>query len=166
MCSSPVSCVQMQFLGLNVFCVSQCVCVCVFSYCLCVFTPVCSCCYSSDTNISASCYCCYLWMDVLISAQTGHIGGAGCYSSSHIWSCCSLQNRPPAVQRSPPNGPPPPCMNPALTNTSWVREVEGWGIVRSFFSYYPFLLRQHLQTCRIMSCLIVLHVPLSNSFIR
>lgn len=34
----------------------------------------------------------------------------------------SLQNRPAAVQRSPHNGPSPPCMNPALTNTSWVRE--------------------------------------------
>lgn len=40
----------------------------------------------------------------------------------HIWSCSSLQNRPPAVQGSPQNGQPPPCMNPALMNAPWVRE--------------------------------------------
>lgn len=51
----------------------------------------------------------------------GHIGEFSSYSS-HIWPCCSLQNRPAAVQRSPHNGPSSPCMNPALTNTSWVRE--------------------------------------------
>ncbi|XP_062309035.1 disks large homolog 1-like [Osmerus eperlanus] len=28
-------------------------------------------------------------------------------------------NRPPAVQGSPPSGPPPQCMNPALMNAPW-----------------------------------------------
>ncbi|KAG7265706.1 hypothetical protein CRUP_031870 [Coryphaenoides rupestris] len=28
-------------------------------------------------------------------------------------------NRPPAVQGSPPNGQPPPCMNPALMSAPW-----------------------------------------------
>lgn len=69
--------------------------------------------------------------------------------SHHIWSCCSPQNRPPAVQRSPHNGPPPPCMNPALTNTSWVRE-EGWGISRpSFFPLLPFFCHHLLLTSRV-----------------
>uniref|UniRef100_A0A4W6DAK5 Discs, large homolog 2 (Drosophila) n=1 Tax=Lates calcarifer TaxID=8187 RepID=A0A4W6DAK5_LATCA len=31
----------------------------------------------------------------------------------------SKQNRPPAVQGSPHNGQPPPCMNPALMNAPW-----------------------------------------------
>lgn len=71
-------------------------------------------------------------------AEMGHIGGVG-FHRSHIWSCCSLQNRPPAVQRSPHNGPPPPCMNPALTNTSWVRETGGMGyFLTFFFSLLPF----------------------------
>lgn len=64
--------------------------------------------------------CVHGWM-CWIFPDLGHIGGIGSYSS-HIWPCCSLQNRPAAVQRSPHNGPSPPCMNPALTNTSWVRE--------------------------------------------
>ncbi|KAG7237385.1 hypothetical protein INR49_032430, partial [Caranx melampygus] len=29
------------------------------------------------------------------------------------------KNRPPAVQGSPHNGQPPPCMNPALMNAPW-----------------------------------------------
>ncbi|TKS83844.1 Disks large -like protein 2 [Collichthys lucidus] len=37
----------------------------------------------------------------------------------YIWSCYSLQNRPPAVQGSPHNGQPSPCMNPALMNAPW-----------------------------------------------
>ncbi|XP_030010789.1 disks large homolog 2 isoform X12 [Sphaeramia orbicularis] len=32
------------------------------------------------------------------------------------------ENRPPAVQGSPHNGQPPPCMNPALMNAPWVRD--------------------------------------------
>lgn len=64
--------------------------------------------------------CIYGWM-CWIFLDMGHVGGISSYSS-HIWPCCSLQNRPAAVQRSPHNGPSPPCMNPALTNTSWVRE--------------------------------------------
>lgn len=51
-------------------------------------------------------------------------------SAYHIQSCCSFQNRPPAVQGSPNNGQPPPCMSPALMNAPWVRE---WGY-RIFFS--------------------------------
>ncbi|KAF1379006.1 hypothetical protein PFLUV_G00196590 [Perca fluviatilis] len=31
----------------------------------------------------------------------------------------TTKNRPPAVQGSPHNGQPPPCMNPALTNAPW-----------------------------------------------
>ncbi|XP_045895033.1 disks large homolog 2 isoform X15 [Micropterus dolomieu] len=31
----------------------------------------------------------------------------------------SVENRPPAVQGSPLNGQPPPCMNPALMNAPW-----------------------------------------------
>lgn len=66
-------------------------------------------------------------------AEMGHLGGVG-LCSSHVWSCCSPQNRPPAAQRSPHNGPPPPCMNPALTNTSWVRG----GGMGYFFFLLPF----------------------------
>ncbi|XP_029925101.1 disks large homolog 2 isoform X14 [Myripristis murdjan] len=36
----------------------------------------------------------------------------------------SKQNRPPAVQGSPHNGQPPPCMNPALTNAPWYHYQE------------------------------------------
>ncbi|XP_026228033.1 disks large homolog 2 isoform X3 [Anabas testudineus] len=34
------------------------------------------------------------------------------------------QNRPPAVQGSPPNGQPSPCMNPALMNAPWYHYQE------------------------------------------
>ncbi|XP_039634309.1 disks large homolog 2 isoform X23 [Perca fluviatilis] len=34
-------------------------------------------------------------------------------------SAKTSENRPPAVQGSPHNGQPPPCMNPALTNAPW-----------------------------------------------
>ncbi|XP_044078318.1 disks large homolog 2 isoform X19 [Siniperca chuatsi] len=34
------------------------------------------------------------------------------------------QNRPPAVQGSPHNGQPPPCMNPALMNAPWYHYQE------------------------------------------
>lgn len=51
-------------------------------------------------------------------------------SANHIQSCCSFQNRPPAVQGSPNNGQPPPCMSPALMNAPWVRV----GIHNSFLS--------------------------------
>ncbi|TNN80100.1 Disks large 2 [Liparis tanakae] len=37
----------------------------------------------------------------------------------YICSCCSLQNRPSAVQGPPHNGQPLPCMNPALMNAPW-----------------------------------------------
>lgn len=52
-------------------------------------------------------------------------------SPDHIQSCCSFQNRPAAVQGSPNNGQPPPCMSPALMNAPWVREGGGYTL---FFS--------------------------------
>ncbi|XP_056909849.1 disks large homolog 2 isoform X17 [Takifugu flavidus] len=52
-----------------------------------------------------------------VEAQRDQSSGepSGMESDQH----CTSVNRPAAVQRSPHNGPPPPCMNPALTNTSW-----------------------------------------------
>ncbi|XP_032389528.1 disks large homolog 2 isoform X29 [Etheostoma spectabile] len=41
-----------------------------------------------------------------------------CYTPLH-YDGSSKQNRPPAVQGSPHNGQPPPCMNPALMNAPW-----------------------------------------------
>ncbi|XP_039634295.1 disks large homolog 2 isoform X10 [Perca fluviatilis] len=38
--------------------------------------------------------------------------------------CPVEENRPPAVQGSPHNGQPPPCMNPALTNAPWYHYQE------------------------------------------
>ncbi|KAJ4930094.1 hypothetical protein JOQ06_019107, partial [Pogonophryne albipinna] len=37
---------------------------------------------------------------------------------------CGSINRPPAVQGSPQNGQPPPCMNPALMNAPWYHYQE------------------------------------------
>ncbi|XP_029925090.1 disks large homolog 2 isoform X4 [Myripristis murdjan] len=39
-------------------------------------------------------------------------------------SAKTSENRPPAVQGSPHNGQPPPCMNPALTNAPWYHYQE------------------------------------------
>ncbi|XP_035846931.1 disks large homolog 2 isoform X12 [Sander lucioperca] len=38
--------------------------------------------------------------------------------------CPVEENRPPAVQGSPHNGQPPPCMNPALMNAPWYHYQE------------------------------------------
>lgn len=130
---------------------------------VCILAPVasarlCCCAAATPTSQPAAALLVCGWMCWSL-AEMGHLGGVG-LCSSHIWSCCSPQNRPAAVQRSPHNGPPPPCMNPALTNTSWVRE-EGWDISRPFFSPVS-LFYHHLL---FMSC-VILHVCLSLSFIR
>lgn len=77
-------------------CLSACVCVC----------------FGGDVG-------CDWWLMHLISSVTPVVF---VFRWLYIWSCCSLQNRPPAVQGSPHNGQPPPCMNPALMNAPWVRE--------------------------------------------
>ncbi|XP_032389530.1 disks large homolog 2 isoform X31 [Etheostoma spectabile] len=46
-----------------------------------------------------------------------------CYTPLH-YDGSSKQNRPPAVQGSPHNGQPPPCMNPALMNAPWYHYQE------------------------------------------
>uniref|UniRef100_A0A8C5B7G6 Discs, large homolog 2 (Drosophila) n=1 Tax=Gadus morhua TaxID=8049 RepID=A0A8C5B7G6_GADMO len=42
----------------------------------------------------------------------------------------TVHNRPQAVQGSPPNGQPPPCMNPALMSAPWVRGVGGMRLTK------------------------------------
>lgn len=66
----------------------------------------------------------------------------------HIWSCCSFQNRPPAVQGSPHNGQPPPCMNPALMNAPWVR--EGCRFIYFFMLYGIIRVSLHLLSVMAM----------------
>ncbi|XP_032389509.1 disks large homolog 2 isoform X12 [Etheostoma spectabile] len=46
-------------------------------------------------------------------------------NSEPAHSVCPVEeNRPPAVQGSPHNGQPPPCMNPALMNAPWYHYQE------------------------------------------
>uniref|UniRef100_A0A667WQ09 Discs, large homolog 2 (Drosophila) n=1 Tax=Myripristis murdjan TaxID=586833 RepID=A0A667WQ09_9TELE len=56
-----------------------------------------------------------------------------------------VNNRPPAVQGSPHNGQPPPCMNPALTNAPWVRERGGWLSHPISLTCYSNILAYHYQ---------------------
>ncbi|XP_031733347.1 disks large homolog 2 isoform X15 [Anarrhichthys ocellatus] len=76
--------------------------------------------------LSFSASCCHFapeWVNWLNAWNLGR--GTDCFCTSFLgqkvvtWSCCFLQNRPPAVQGSPHNGQPPPCMNPALMNAPW-----------------------------------------------
>lgn len=113
---------------------------------VCFFLCVCVCphlsCMSSHLSCWCrrlqSCECLNMWMSV------SSCGCAACMIGifdmimyglvfvfarcSYIWSCYSLQNRPPAVQGSPHNGQPSPCMNPALMNAPWVRDhpISSW----------------------------------------
>lgn len=136
---------------------------------LCVFSSVCLYCCATTTPTSQPpaavviCGCIYGWV-WWIFADMAQIWGVSS-SSCHIWPCCSLQNRPAAVQRSPSNGPPPPCMNPALTNTSWVREEEGWAVSRPAFAFLFLFPSSVPVDLRLISCLIVSHIPLSFSFL-
>lgn len=125
---------------------------------LCVFSSVCLYCCATTTPTSQPpaavviCGCIYGWM-CWIFADVAQIGGVSS-SSSHMWPCCSLQNRPAAVQRSPNNGPPPPCMNPALTNTSWVRERRRRDglfpdLLLLFCFYFPLLLLWIYGSCHV-----------------
>lgn len=115
-------------------------------YCCATTTPT-----SQPPAAVLICGCIYGWM-CWIFADVAQIGGVSS-SSSHMWPCCSLQNRPAAVQRSPNNGPPPPCMNPALTNTSWVRERRRDGLFPDllllFCFYFPLLLLWIYGSCHV-----------------
>lgn len=93
--------------------------------------------YVLQISASASFWCfllygCAGWMLGILGAFDVLVTAVLFVLSGHIWSCCSLQNRPPAVQGSPHNGQPPPCMNPALMNAPWVREGRR-GVVFCFF---------------------------------